>query len=420
VWLQRPDGIGGWENVPTDNVTMLPNTNPLTTGTDGQYEWNVLQGTYRVHVEAPGYYPADSMSVNIPPPVADLHVGLTHLPIPTPTLASPGSGTITISDNTVDLDWGDVTVDSGETPVQYQVQVDNNNDFSSPEYDSGWILVSSATTPALPDSTYYWRARAANSLAPTPNMSEWSTPVRQFTIDTTPPTIPVVTDDGVYTTNGTQLHATWTSSDPESGIAEYQYAISTTAGGIDVVGWTSAATAAEITHTGLSLTPGTTYYISVKAKNAAGLWSPVGLSDGIVCDSTPPSTPVVTDDGDHTTSNTQLHATWSSSDGETGIVEYQYAIDTTAGGIDVVGWTSAGTATEITHTGLSLTRGTTYYISVKAKNAAGLWSEVGSSDGIIPRAAGLAVWVWIIIVIAAASGVGILAYFLRRRLTQKA
>ena len=419
VWLQRPDGEGGWENVPTAQATMDPDTNPLTTGADGQYQWDVLAGTYRVHVEAPGYLPADSMSVNIPPPVTDLHVGLAHLPIPTPTLASPATGTIT-GDNTVDLDWSDVTVGSGATPVQYQVQVDNNDDFSSPSYDSGWILVSNATTTALPDSTYYWRARAGDSLTPTPNMSEWST-VLQFRIDITPPTTPVVTDDGVGTTDGTQLHAAWISTDDETGIAEYQYAIGTTAGATDVVDWTSAATAAEITHTGLSLTPGTTYYISAKASNGAGLWSEVGSSDGIVCDTTAPSTPVVTDDGAYTTNNTRLNAAWSSSDDESGIAEYQYAIGTTAGATDVVDWTSADTAAEITHIGLSLTKGTTYYVSVKASNGAGLWSEVGSSDGIIPRAAGLAVWTWIVIAIAAVLGAGTLAYFvLRRRLTPRA
>src|SRR3970282_2228962 len=40
--------------------------------------------SYRVHVEAPGYYPADSIVVSIPPPVTDLHVGLTRLPDITP------------------------------------------------------------------------------------------------------------------------------------------------------------------------------------------------------------------------------------------------------------------------------------------------------------------------------------------------
>jgi hypothetical protein len=99
--------------------------------------------------------------------------------------------------------------------------------------------------------------------------------------DTTPPTTPVVTDDGVITTNLSQLHATWTSSDPESGIAAYEYAIGTSAGGTDVVDWTSAGTDTSVTKTGLSLSDGTTYYFSVKAQNGEGLWSAVGTSNGI-------------------------------------------------------------------------------------------------------------------------------------------
>ena len=78
VTLQRPDGQGGWENVPTGQNPAIsqPDVNPLITGTDGQYQWNTLAGAYRVHVEAQGYLPAESRVVNVPPPVFDLHVGL--------------------------------------------------------------------------------------------------------------------------------------------------------------------------------------------------------------------------------------------------------------------------------------------------------------------------------------------------------
>ncbi|MBU4580661.1 carboxypeptidase-like regulatory domain-containing protein, partial [Patescibacteria group bacterium] len=97
VWLRQPDGFGGWNNVSTEQIPprMQPNENPLTTNVDGQYQWDVLEGIYRVHVEAPGYYSADSISVNIPPPVTDLHVGLTHLPdnIP-PVTTATFSGTL--------------------------------------------------------------------------------------------------------------------------------------------------------------------------------------------------------------------------------------------------------------------------------------------------------------------------------------
>jgi hypothetical protein len=81
VWLQRPDGVGGWDNVPTGELpaVMDPDINPQTTGVDGGYGWDVLAGTYRVHVEADGYLPAISSVVNIPPPVIDLNVGLTRI-----------------------------------------------------------------------------------------------------------------------------------------------------------------------------------------------------------------------------------------------------------------------------------------------------------------------------------------------------
>jgi len=90
VWLQRPDGADGWENIPTgaNPANMNPDVNPLVTGVDGQYQWNVLEGSYRVHVEAVGYYSTDSIVVSIPPPVTDLHMGL--IPLNQPPIADAG------------------------------------------------------------------------------------------------------------------------------------------------------------------------------------------------------------------------------------------------------------------------------------------------------------------------------------------
>ena len=397
---------------------------------------------------------------------------------------------------------------------------------------------------------------------PTPTGLTFSATVT-YTPDTTPPLDPTVTDDGPLTADPTQLQASWSSSDPESGIAEYQYAIGTSAtdpGSGYVVDWKSAGTATEATETGLSLLPWQTYYWYVKAKNGAGLWSEVGTSDGVLLeptarvpfredfdtldsavwmsyanggnislsdgklslsapgipstfpylhlkvnpfpstgdftmrirmkfnslggygtglqtttaappngplapdlnvtwgwwadvarspgkdyhdvawhysngqvtqsvdgvpsaavetalprcillgnfwavpggyswtsfeidyievvadDTTPPATPAVSDDGTITASSSELHASWSSDDAESGIAEYQYAIGTSAsdpGSGYVVDWKSAGTATEATESGLSLLPWQTYYWYVKAKNGAGLWSEVGTSDGVL-------------------------------------
>jgi hypothetical protein len=152
-----------------------------------------------------------------------------------------------------------------------------------------------------------------------------------------------------------------------------------------VVGWKSAGQATQATETELSLSDGVTYYWYVRSRNAAGLWSEVGVSDGITVDASPPSRPVVTDEGAAISDGTRLHASWSSSDPHSGIAEYQYAIGTSntdPGSGYIIGWKSAGTATQVTETGLSLQEGVTYYWYVKARNGYGLWSQVGVSDGI--------------------------------------
>ncbi|MGH7797316.1 MAG: hypothetical protein ACREQ2_20860 [Candidatus Binatia bacterium] len=114
-----------------------------------------------------------------------------------------------------------------------------------------------------------------------------------FAADKTPPTKPVVSDDGDYTSSFTSLHAKWTSSDPESGLAKYRYQIREgSTSGRKIVDWTSAGLATEITLNGLSLRNGKAYFIGVKAINREGKQSEAGYSDGItVHTDTPPSPP---------------------------------------------------------------------------------------------------------------------------------
>jgi len=146
VWLQWLNDQGDWENVPTGQTPpiMQPDINPQITGEDGQYQWDVLEGTYRVHVEAPGYYPADSIVVNIPPPVTDLHVGLT--PLPPPPDPVPPTTTLTIGDPKYTDPSGNVFVTS-DTP--FTLTAEDNLDGSgvattgycirnADSYNSGW------------------------------------------------------------------------------------------------------------------------------------------------------------------------------------------------------------------------------------------------------------------------------------------
>jgi PKD repeat protein len=96
---------------------------------------------------------------------------------------------------------------------------------------------------------------------------------------------------------------------------------------------------------------------------------------GYINDTTPPPAPTVIACAAATPDT--LSARWSASDPESTIDRYQYAIGLTPGGAEVVNWTFTP-LTETTRTSLTLIAGQTYYVSVKARNEGGLWSQAGS------------------------------------------
>ncbi|OFY09836.1 MAG: hypothetical protein A2W93_00805 [Bacteroidetes bacterium GWF2_43_63] len=106
-------------------------------------------------------------------------------------------------------------------------------------------------------------------------------------VDFTPPTTIASVNDGSsadqdISYSSSSLEANWTASaDPNSDISHYMIAVGSTAGGADVLAWTNNGTALTATLNGLTLSQGTTYYISVKAVNNAGLEGAVTTSDGI-------------------------------------------------------------------------------------------------------------------------------------------
>ena len=75
-----------------------------------------------------------------------------------PTLTSPGNGEV-LNHNAVVLSWTPGYDDGrpNSTP-DYWIQVDDNADFSSPLYDTGWLYFgTSVTFTASSNGTYYWR-----------------------------------------------------------------------------------------------------------------------------------------------------------------------------------------------------------------------------------------------------------------------
>src|SRR3989338_2082230 len=98
------------------------------------------------------------------------------------------------------------------------------------------------------------------------------------TADSTRPTEPTFVS--VSLASGA-FQSSWTSaSDPESGIAEYQYALGTSAGSSEAIPWTSTGLTTYVRRP-VTIPTGRTYYLSVRAKNRAGLLSVSTISSGL-------------------------------------------------------------------------------------------------------------------------------------------
>ncbi len=263
VWLQRPDGTGDWENVPTGETpsVMHPDINPLITTDDGQYQWDVLAGSYRVHVEAPGYYAADSIVVSIPPPITDLHVGLTRIPVPNqPPVADAGGPYIGTVGEPINFD-GTGSYDPDGTIISYEWDLDGD----------GVADDATGPTPSMTWSTPY---SGIIRLAVTDDEGEIDIDETTLTVeeavDTIPPTIESVTLDAYTTIPSATIHVTVEVTD--------------NVGVTSVTADSVALTKTDGTWEGDITAPSTTgeYTLTIRAEDAAGNFAETTVGYSVV------------------------------------------------------------------------------------------------------------------------------------------
>ncbi len=267
--------------------------------------------------------------------------------------------------NSVAIQWTAPVVTGGLSPIaSYEIYV--NGTFAGTTL-SATSITANGLTPA---STYTFTVKAKNVLG---HLSSSSNPLSVTTDaapDTQAPTAPTSLNAPIAEITTNSLNLYWTASTDNVGVVEYQVFKN----GVLITG-TITSTSVPIT----GLTPATTYTFTVKAKDAAGNLSPLSTSLSATT-KTPADTTSPTAPTGLTSSNiTQTSATisWTASTDNVGVTGYDVYKNGTL--------VTSVTSTTASLTGL--TAGTTYSITVKAKDAAGNVSPASSALSVTTVAA---------------------------------
>ncbi len=285
--------------------------------------------------------------------------------------------------------WQATETPSGIAGVQYAIS--NDPAGSNLSWQTAGLGHSQTITGlTLEDGlTYYLFLRIQSRAAAENNPELWSKPGRSgpVTVDRTPPEIRLnLPGNGLV---GKSFPLRWEARETSSGITEYRYAVGTSSGSANLTGgWVTLTTAKSIialTREDLSLVNGQAYYLSVMARNGAGLWSALTQSQGLVAELTPPEVTRLEYGSNYLRSLGSISGiNWSGADEESGISAYRAALVTVADGRDLTGGEVAVDRGEgsIVLDQLSLRDGGVYYIALQVKNGVDTWSKVAYSQPI--------------------------------------
>ncbi len=284
--------------------------------------------------------------------------------------------------------------------MRFQIQIDDNSDFSSPEVDyisdigdqgtrtytvgqnvSDDTYIAGSDGMSLATASYYWRVKGIDNYS-TPRESSYATAnggAVAFQLDVTPPT-----DPGVPSTasSQTEKRPTWTwsaSSDVGAGLGSPTYTLQWSIDNTFLSGVSSATTDnTSFTH-GSNLNDGN-WYFRVRAADTLGNNSNWQVSAVHLIDTTGPTTPLAP----YTSSPTNFNQpTWSWSpptDSGAGLAAVPYTVQWSLDSSFSSGVSSDTSATN-TYPHPTTLADNTWYFRVRAADALGnlsAWSANGS------------------------------------------
>ena len=271
--------------------------------------------------------------------------------------AAPVLGSIAPGDTTISIPFT-AGATGGSTITSYEYQLVTSGTWTAAPSSSSPIVVSSLTN----GTTYQVSVRAVNAVG----SGTAATP--QATTPATVPGAPVIVGNTVAGSD-LQLSAAFTAPTSDGGSTIIGYDYSTDAGATWLLAGTTTSpiviTALSIDGTTV-LTNGQTYFVELRAVNAAGTGTASAVATGIA--QTIPSAPSISS---VTAGPSSLAVMFTpASNGGAAIMNYQYQLGSS-------GWVDTGTlGTSFLITGL--TNGTPYDVTVRALNVVGDGAASGS------------------------------------------
>jgi hypothetical protein len=255
--------------------------------------------------------------------------------------------------------------DTGVGGVEYYCEFDDFPTFASPNGNSGWTTALEYNFTGLqPNRWYYYHVKARDGLG---QESAWSAYIfaRQ---DNSPPTVPTMTAEPVWTP-GTTNTVRWSASSDTGGIWQisYQVEIGTSPSFSPALQTSTWITARSYSFTGLQ--SDVLYYYHVRAKDGLdqeSAWSAVVASTQ---DASPPPSPTMASEPEFTQGTTNTVSWTTVTDNSGGTVQYRVYASLSSVFATTEG--DSGWRTTATWTFGGLTDGSTYYYRVKARDQFG-------------------------------------------------
>ncbi|GEM_PF-2418143 len=283
-------GCGGFTNTPQITLQWNANLEPDLAGYwfgtkfTQKHEWFPASSTVKTAGMPPGNNPYHYTVIAVDQAGNESEIseqcGLI-LDQEAPSIPTNGyPHNIFLNSNVFDYTWDPATDNLGG-PVTYEYQASQNPAQVDGVLTSGlwqsWVNGDASqhplTSPMIPsvgtsDGTIYWQVRAIDEAG---NKSNWSE-IWSYTLDSQAPSIPTIESpaDGTFVQSVNLTKIDWSDSLDNSAV-EYMYQAFSDAGYLSNVYTSSWLVDSEISTLG---TPEGTYYVRVKARDAAGNESP--------------------------------------------------------------------------------------------------------------------------------------------------